>query len=164
MDITRRWEFLIQETVGEDNLIRLPRPVKKSVGTNHAIKGASIFWNINKASNHLVFSERELQKDQYIPVGRYEIYGIESLSEDGGRIRVPSNERFNELWEPEPRSGDRMFFLAHKAMQSNENSSAFLLTERQLLGILPRQPITENAGRGATPKGVFSIPGFSGTN
>jgi len=150
----RSWAFLIQEQVKKDNRINLPTVVKETVGVDHMLDGPSIFWSIENDNRFIVLSQAPLEKEAYTNVGIYKIFAIDTLDEEGAIIRPPND--ISEAWAADPQPGERVFYLAHERMRRGQTPSVYLLSESQVLSLLPnraaaQQPITES---------LTGVPGF----
>ncbi|WP_418282112.1 hypothetical protein [Halorubrum sp. DTA98] len=150
------WEFLIQAKVNNGQMIRLPEQVQQTVATNHLTKGPSIFWSIENENRYIVLSESPLEKDSYTNIGVYKIYDIDELDAEAGRIRPP--KEISSVWAADPRPGERVFYLTHKQMLRGKKSSAYLLSESQVLDLLPSRN-TKSRTEGMTDS-LFGVPGF----
>jgi len=150
------WEFLVQARVNNGQMIRLPRRVRETVATDHLTKGPSIFWSIEEENRYIVLSESPLEKDAYANIGVYKIYDIDEVAAEGGRIRPP--KEISAVWAADPQPGERVFYLTHQRMCRGQKSSVYLLSESQVLDLLPGR---DDAGRaGAMTDSLFGIPGF----
>ena len=158
MDGFRGWEFLIQATVNSGGMIRLPEQVRETVATNHLTKGPAIHWSVENDDRYIVLSENPLEKDTYTNVGIYKIYDIEDLDESGGRIRPPGE--ISSVWAADPNPGERVFYLTHRRMRSGAKSSVYLLSEDQVLDLLPSR--ANNPQTSAITESLFEVPGFDG--
>lgn len=156
MDGFRGWEFLIQEAVTNQEMIRLPELVKNTVATNHLTKGPSIHWSIETENRYIVLSESPLQKEAYTNIGVYKIYGIEDIEDPSGRIRPP--REIAEAWAADPEEGERVFYLTHKQMCTGKKKSVYLLSESQLLGLLPDQ--SQATRQQSAPDSLYDLPAF----
>jgi hypothetical protein len=159
MDEFRSWEFLIQEQVKSGDMIRLPAVVKETVGVDHMLQGPSIFWSIENENRFIVLSQASLEKDAYTNVGIYEIYDIDSLDEDGARIRPPND--IGEVWAADPKPGERVFYLTHERMRQGQKPSVYLLSESQVLSLLPNRTTGRQQ---AITDSLFEVPGFGSSD
>lgn len=158
MDEFRGWEFLIQARVNAGGMIRLPEQVRETVAIDHMTKGPSISWSIEDENRYIVLSDSSLEKDTYTNIGIYKVYDIDDVDEDGGRIRPP--KEISAVWAADPQVGERVFYLTHERMCRGKKSSVYLLSESQLLDLLPSR-----ASRGqaqAMTDSLFEVPGFDG--
>jgi hypothetical protein len=158
MDEFRGWEFLIQETVNRERMIRLPEQVRETVAVNHLTKGPSICWSIEDENRYIVLSESSLEKDAYTNIGIYKIYDIDDVDEPGGRIRPP--KEISSVWAADPQVGERVFYLTHEQMCRGPKPSVYLLSEAQVLDLLPNRASNERTG--AITDSLFEVPGFDG--
>lgn len=156
MDGFRGWDFLIQATVNSGGMIRLPEQVQETVATNHLTKGPAIHWSVENDNRYIVLSEKPLEKDAYTNVGIYKIYDIEDVDESGGRIRPPGE--ISSVWAADPNPGERVFYLTHRRMRSGTKSSVYLLSEAQILNLLPGR--TTNPKASKITESLFEVPGF----
>lgn len=158
MDEFRGWEFLIQATVNSGGMIRLPDQVKETVAIDHLIEGPSIIWSIEDENRYIVLSDAALEKEAYSDIGTYKIYDVDDIDESGGRIRPP--KRISSVWAADPQVGERVFYLTHERMCNGKKSSVYLLSEAQMLDLLPNQA---SQGRARTmTDSLFEVPGFDG--
>jgi hypothetical protein len=155
------WDFLIQEEVTRSGardsiMIRLPERVKKLVGEEKLTDtGPVVHWNVEREHKYLVLSNSGLRKNQYEAVKQTQIYDIDNLDQEGGRIRPPQG--IINAWAGSPESGDRVYYLSHRQMINGEVQSVYLLTEDQILDLLPRN----RNHAGSTIDSVFEVPGFN---
>ena len=156
MDGFRGWDFLIQATVNSGGMIRLPQQVQETVATNHLTKGPAIHWSVENDNRYIVLSEKPLEKDAYTNVGIYKIYDIEDVGETGGRIRPPGE--ISSVWAADPNPGERVFYLTHRRMRSGTKSSVYLLSEAQVLNLLPSRTTSPQTSR--ITESLFEVPGF----
>lgn len=156
MDGFRGWEFLIQATVNSGGMIQLPEQVQESVATDHLTKGPAVHWSVENDNRYIVLSEKPLEKDAYTNVGIYKIYDIDGVGESGGRIRPPNE--ISSVWAADPSPGERVFYLTHRRMRSGAKSSVYLLSEDQILNLLPGQ--TNNPQANTITESLFEVPGF----
>lgn len=122
------------------------------------MKGPVIHWNVDHQNEFVVLSEQPLRNNTYSHVGAYKIYGIDEPDAYGGNIRPP--ERITDFWPVELVPGKRVFFLSHSRMCQSENPSVYLLSESQLLKLLPDRPGTMHQEGQAVPDGLFEVPGL----
>jgi len=136
-------------------MIPLPEPVKKLVGEEKLTQeGPVVHWNLEREHRYLVLANSGLRRQQYENVKQTKIYDIDTLDEDGGRIRPPSG--IVDAWVGDPEAGDRVYYLAHRQMTNGDVKSVYLLTEGQVLNLLPQNK--EHAR--STVDSVFEVPGF----
>lgn len=152
----RNWEFLIQSVVREDNKIKVPTRVLDIVATDHMMYGPSIYWNLQNSDRYIILSQAPLQDESYETIGSFQIYEMQAMSADTGRIRPPKD--VEEYWSVTPTPGDRVFFLSHQKMCQGETPSVYLLSEEQVLSLLPNQ--TRQAGATNEPFSdtIFEVP------
>lgn len=150
------WEFLVQAEVNTGQMIRLPKQVRETVATNHLTKGPSIFWSIEDENRYIVLSASPLEKDAYTNIGVYKIYDIDDVADDGGRIRPP--KEISSVWAADPHPGERVFYLTHDRMCRGNKASVYLLSEAQILDLLPGRNDDHRAD-GMTDS-LFGVPGF----
>ncbi len=86
----------------------------------------------------------------------HKIYDIEDIDESGGRIRPPNE--ISSVWAADPNPGERVFYLTHRRMRSGAKSSVYLLSESQILNLLPGQ--TNNPQANTVTESLFEVPGF----
>jgi len=159
MDEFEGWEFLIQATVNSGHMINLPGSVKNAVGEEHLLEGPVVHWSIEREKRYIVLSDSPLEKATYENLGTFKIYDIESLNEDGGRIRPPKD--LSSVWAADPQPGERVFYLTHRRMCRGQKSSAYLLSEDQVLDLLPGQTSENKQGR--STDFLFQVPSFQNT-
>lgn len=129
------WEISLQETVQSQRKISLPPVVKSAVGFSHAINGPCVHLNYDRNANYIVLSSDPLQEPNYQDVDRYQIHGIDELSDSGGRIRL--SDQLPDVVKTNYFEGEEVFYLAYQQMLDNENPSVFLLSATQFLKLLP---------------------------
>lgn len=150
------WEFLVQARVNNGQMVQLPGQVRETVATDHLTKGPSIFWSVEDENRYIVLSDSPLEKDSYTNIGVYKIYDIDDVTEEGGRIRPP--KEISSVWAADPQPGERVFYLTHDRMCRGKKSSVYLLSESQILDLLPGRNDSRHAG-GMTDS-LFGVPGF----
>lgn len=159
MESFDRWEFLIQKEVGSGGhrgnvMIPLPEQAKSLVGKKKLTNEIVVHWNVEKKNKYVILSSSGLRDEKYEDVKQSQIYDIDSLEDSGGRIRPPKG--ITHAWAASPQPGDRVFYLSHQQMINNSVSSVYLLTEEQMLSLLPRN--RKNVS--ASIDSVFEVPGF----
>lgn len=150
------WRFAIQERVGQNRYVPLPRRVRETVTAEHPLDGECIHWNYEQHSNFVVLSRGPLSEPNYVDVGRYSVYDTDSDG-DGARIRPP--EALDEVVRSGFLPDGRVTFLAHDEMLG-ENPAVYLLSEGQLLALLPDETGTENATPDDIASALLRTPGF----
>lgn len=154
------WKFLIQSEVGtsghrENIMLPLPEEIKEIVGEEKLTEeGPVVHWNLEREQRYLVLADSGLRRDRYEDVKQTQIYDIDALEEDGGRIRPPSG--ILDAWIGTPEPGDRVYYLSHRQMLNGDVQSVYVLTENQVLDLLPQN---KNQARN-TIDSVFEVPGF----
>lgn len=156
---TTQWEFLIQQEVKEQQLITLPPPVQRAVATEHLVKGPAVFWNIENDDRYVILSDSPLEQDQYTNLGVFKIFDIDHIDETPGRIRPPAE--VTDYWSVSPEPGERVFFLSHERMLYGSKATVYLLSERQILDMLPTNPRNQAYSERSVSDTIFDVPGFS---
>jgi len=150
------WRFAIQETVGQNRYIPLPGPVRAAVAEEHPLDGECVYWNYEDHSKFAVLSRRPLTGSSYVDVGRYKVYDTDADG-DEARIRPP------DALETVVRSGflpeGRVTYLAHDGMLG-EAPAVYLLTEPQLLRLLPDATGPDAAAADEIAAALLRTPGF----
>ena len=150
------WRFAIQETVGQNRYVPLPSPVRAAVAEEHPLDGECVYWNYEDHSKFAVVSRRPLTESSYVDVGRYKVYDTDADG-DEARIRPPDG------LETVVRSGflpdGRVTYLAHDGMLG-EAPAVYLLTEPQLLRLLPDSAGPDAAAPDYIAAALLRTPGF----
>lgn len=154
------WEFLIQREIKQGGKISLPDGAKEVVATDHLLKGPVVHWNIDHEQKYAVLSLDPLRNEAYTHIDARKIYGIDSVDEDGGYIRPP--EQITDFWPVDLTPDSRIYFLTHQRMIRSDNPSIYLLSEHQLLELLPTKPTSMDPGAKSSSDALFEVPGFTG--
>lgn len=150
------WTFAIQESVGQNRYVPLPSEVRAVVTEEHPLDGESLYWNYEQHSKFAVLSRAPLSKPNYVDVGRYKVY---DAAGEGDQTRVRPPEALEEVVRSGFQPDGRVTFLAHEEMLG-ENPAVYLLSEGQLLGLLPDSTATGEAGADDIASALLRTPGF----
>lgn len=150
------WRFAIQEPVGENRFVPLPPAVRSVVADDHPLDGECVHWNYERHSNFAVLSRDPLSKSNYVDVGRYRVYDTDV---EGDRARVRPPDALDTVVRSGFVPGGRVTFLAHEAMLG-EDPAVYLLSEAQLLGLLPDETGAGEATPDDIAAALLRTPGF----
>jgi hypothetical protein len=164
MSLRCNWEFLMQEEVLEENMIPLPEPIKETVGFE-GLGSPMVWWSREENHGLIVLSNNSLSEAgrPYETLQNTSIYDVDSVEEEGGRIRPPDAIAENEM---DIATGDRVFYLMHEEMQrgkgaTEQTGSVYLLPEDMILKLLPSKPGKSRPEASDFQEGLFRAPGFT---
>lgn len=150
------WRFAIQETVGQNRYIPLPAAVRDAVASEHPLDGECVYWNYESHSNFAVLSRRPLSESSYVDVGRYKVY---DTGADGGEARIRPPDALGTVVRSGFLPEGRVTYLAHDGMLGEE-PAAYLLSEAQLLRLLPDATGSSAASADDIAAALLRTPGF----
>jgi hypothetical protein len=151
--VPRNWQYALQETVGTNGYVPMPERVRRTVEEDHPLDGPSVFWNYERHSNYVVLSRRSLQGTNYVGVGRYRVYDADT----DGQVRIRPPDSLTEVVRSNFAEGSRVMYLAYEEMTAGENPTVYLLSEGQLLDLLPEEAGTRP---GDLSDAILNTPGF----
>lgn len=143
------WSVIEQRNILEGPKINLP-PEAQEVVVGENDDQELVWWHHEKHANYAVISNTLLRKPDYEFLDTSEIL----YSDTPTNVTIPKKVR-DELTSSFS-YGDKLFYLAYKEMTRGDTRSVFILTERQLLRILP----DSTAADSNLEQAIANAPGF----
>lgn len=151
----QEWAIVDSWPVLQDRKIRFPDRVREIVEEDHPAYGPSVFWNYETSSRFVVLSNAPLQKSNYVYVTRTTVATEKTVK----KIRAPkfsTDETVTADIIANFTEGNHMFYLAYEDMIEDAPQTVFLLSQREVLDLLPQEPDPEDDLQTA----ILETPGF----
>lgn len=142
------WSVIEQRNILEGPKINLPHEVGEVISGGNQDQEL-VWWHLENHAEYVVISNTLLRKDNYSFVDNTEIL----YSDTPTNVTLPKKlrERFPDKFSYD----DKMFYLAYQEMTVGAERTIYLLTERQVLKLLPDDVEGGNVG-----EAIQNAPGF----